>query len=157
MSFTSTKIQRHNDSSDLWQTPPELYALLDNEFHFDAFDPCGPTPEGLREFDGLGKWEGKTLFLNPPYSNVEPWLKHAIEEQALGKTIIVLLRVDTSTDWFHDLVVPFAEVRYIRGRVAFVLANDYIDKNQKLHRKGERSRANFASMLAIYRGKRESA
>jgi hypothetical protein len=39
-----------DDGKHYWLTPPDLYAKLDAEFHFD-FDPCPyPLPEG---FDGL--------------------------------------------------------------------------------------------------------
>src|SRR3546814_11981679 len=39
-----------DDGKHYWLTPPDLYAALDAEFHFD-FDPCPyPKPEG---FDGL--------------------------------------------------------------------------------------------------------
>ena len=52
--------------------------------------------------------------MNPPYSDPVPWLNMAIEQAELGKTVVVLLRVDTSTNWFHDLVLPRAEVRFVR-------------------------------------------
>ena len=157
MSFTSTKVETPEAVSDLWRTPPELYSLLNQEFHFSDFDPASPNPDGLRDYDSLGtEWKGESIFLNPPYSNVEPWLRQSVSESRKGKTLVVLLRVDTSTDWYHDLVAPFAEVRFLRGRVSFVLGKDYTDKKGKLHRKGERTRANFASMLAIFRPKTES-
>ena len=38
------------DGKHYWLTPPELYAQLDAEFHFD-FDPC-PYPKPA-DFDGL--------------------------------------------------------------------------------------------------------
>jgi len=115
-------------------TPEALYRRLDDEFHFD-FDPCPMNPKGLRKFDGMGEW-GKVNFVNPPYSKKEPWLRKAIEEQAKGKLSVFLLPVDTSTAWFHDLILPHAEVRFLRGRVYF---------NGKP--------AMFASMLAIYKPK----
>lgn len=51
------------ENKEYWITPPELYADLDKEFHFD-FDPC-PYP-----FDGVDGTEiewGKVNYLNPPF------------------------------------------------------------------------------------------
>ena len=117
-------------------TPQELYSTLEREFHFDH-DPCPLNPEGLRSTDGLGDW-GQSNFCNPPYSNKEPWIRKAIEEQAKGKLTVMLLPVDTSTAWFHDLILPHAEIRWLRGRLTF-------------HARG--SPAKFASMLCIFRPK----
>lgn len=52
-----------NDGKHYWLTPPDLYAKLDEEFHFD-FDPCPwPKPEG---FDGLTCDWGQRNYVNPP-------------------------------------------------------------------------------------------
>ena len=84
------------------------------------------------------------VFMNPPYSNPPPWIAKGVEEQKKGKTIVMLLRVDTSTAWYHDLVVPniTEPPRFIRGRLRFVDP-----------RTGEAPRANFASMVCVFRGK----
>lgn len=106
-----------NGPNDNVPTPKALYDELDREFHFD-FDPNPANPEGLREFDGLGRW-GRRNFCNPPYSKKEPWIEKAIREKAKGNLTVMLLPVDTSTRWFHDLILPNAEIRWIRGRVHF--------------------------------------
>lgn len=124
---------------DNYPTPKSLYEELNKEFHFD-YDPCPLNPEGLRERDGFGDWR-KSNFVNPPYSNKTPWIKKAIEEQRKGNVTVMLLPVDTSTNWFHDLIMPNCEVRWIRGRVSF--------------RKG--SHASYASMLCIFRPKADLA
>lgn len=98
-------------------TPRELYDMLDRQFHFDH-DPCPINPDGLRKFDGLGKW-GKRNFVNPPYSKKPVWIKKAIEEQQKGNLTVMLLPVDSSTRWFHELVLPNAEIRWIKGRLKF--------------------------------------
>src|SRR3990167_8028254 len=56
-----------------WETPRELFDLLDREFHF-TLDPCA-TPQNTkcRKFwtikqNGLCKnWDGEVIFMNPPY------------------------------------------------------------------------------------------
>jgi site-specific DNA-methyltransferase (adenine-specific) len=103
----------HISKSDNWQTPRDLYLQLDNEFHFDD-DPC---PIGGT--DGLDREWGQSVFLNPPYSAPVPWVKKAYTESQKGKLVVGLLRGDTSTRWFHDWVLPYAEVRFIKGRIKF--------------------------------------
>lgn len=103
----------HISGSDNWQTPADLYAKLDGEFHFND-DPC---PIGGEH--GLERPWGTSVFMNPPYSKPTPWVRKAYHESQQGKTIVGLLRGDTSTQWFHDWVLPYADLRFIRGRVRF--------------------------------------
>lgn len=117
-------------------TPKSLYDELNAEFHFD-YDPCSINPPHLRERDGLGDW-GQRNYVNPPYSKKAIWIKKAVDEQKKGKLSVMLLPVDTSTAWFHDLVLPNAEIRWIRGRVRFNAAG---------------CPAKFASMIIIFRPK----
>lgn len=115
-------------------TPRSLFEALDMEFHFD-FDPCPINPDGLRENDGFGAW-GKRNFVNPPYSKKTRWIIKAIEEQKKGNLTVMLLPVDTSTSWFHDLVLPNATIRWIRGRIHFTTGP-----------------AKFASMICMFEPK----
>ena len=62
--------------------------------------------------------------MNPPYSNPTPWVKKAYEESCKGSLVVGLLRGDTSTRWFHDWVYPYAEIRFVKGRLKFVNAED---------------------------------
>jgi len=76
--------------------------------------------------------------VNPPYSDKVPWIKKAIIESRKGKTVVMLLPVDTSTKWFHDLILPHAsEIRFIKGRLKFSPYN---------------SPAKYASMIVIFQG-----
>ena len=99
---------------------------------FDGwFDPCplnsNPNTDGLDVV-----WGAKT-FINPPYSNPKPWVEKAIEENKKGNTIVILLKMDTSTRWFKSLQEAGAKFLWINGRLK--------------HRTGKP--ANFPSMLAI--------
>jgi len=124
-------------SSQDARTPEDLYKQLDEEFHFD-FDPCPVNPT----FDGLKVEWGNSNYVNPPYENKVPWILKAIEESKKGKTVVMLLPVDTSAGWFHDLILPYAdEIRFIRGRLKF---------------KPYDSPAKFASMIVVFRGKRSN-
>jgi phage N-6-adenine-methyltransferase len=113
--YRFSPFDRRRMSNQDAQTPQDLYRQLDEEFHFD-FDPCPNNST----FDGLKVEWGKSNYVNPPYANKEPWIRKAIEESRKGKTVVMLLPVDTSTRWFHDLILPNArEIRFIRGRLRF--------------------------------------
>lgn len=95
------------------------------------FDPCplNPTPK----INGLNiDWKNKT-FVNPPYSNPLPWIEKAILENKKGKTIVLLLKVDTSTKWFQKLVENNVRLFWINKRLKF----------------NGKSPAPFPSMLAV--------
>ena len=107
---------RNLNHSDHWKTPAEFYNKLDKEFHFD-FDPC-PLHS---EFDGLSIEWGKSNYINPPYSMKlkEAFIRKAWEESKKGKLCVMLLPVSTSTKIFHEIIYPHAEIRFVKGRIAF--------------------------------------
>lgn len=84
------------DGKHYWLTPPDLYAALDAEFHFD-FDPCPhPLPDG---FDGLTAEWGQRNYVNPPFGSVlhggrrvgpTAWARKAITEAAKGKLVVLV-------------------------------------------------------------------
>lgn len=104
---------------DDWATPPSLYEQLDKEFQFE-FDPC-PFNHSM-QWDGLEiSWKNSN-FINPPYSRKlkEAFIMKSIAESKQGKLCVMLLPVSTSTNIFHDFILPNAkEIRLLRGRVNF--------------------------------------
>ena len=112
-------------SGDDWATPKELYDLLDKEFNFN-FDPCP-----LRsDFDGLKiEWKERN-FINPPYSRKlkEDFIRKAYEESKKGKLCVMLIPVSTSSNIFHEIIYPNAEIQFIRGRVKFECINSSSEK-----------------------------
>jgi hypothetical protein len=99
--------------------PNDNYATDERimELFEDWFDPCplneNPINDGL-----LIDWKDKT-YCNPPYSNPLLWVTKAIDENKQGKTIVMLLRMDTSTKWFRDLQQAGAVFLWISGRLKF--------------------------------------
>ncbi len=89
-----------SDGKHYWLTPPELYTVLNAEFHFD-FDPCPhPLPDG---FDGLTCEWGRSNYVNPPFGSIvhqgkkkgpTAWVRKAIEEHRKGKTVVLVYPVD---------------------------------------------------------------
>lgn len=109
---------------DEWETPAELFALLDAEFRFEL-DVCA-TAENARcerfftaDQDGLRQtWRG-SCWMNPPHTDgLEPWVakaRRAAEDDR--KTMVVSLlpaRTDVSWWWEHCLE---AEIRFLPGRL----------------------------------------
>ena len=96
------KFHRGNsdDGKHYWLTPPDLYAALDAEFHFD-FDPCPhPLPFG---FDGLTCEWGQRNYVNPPFGSIihegrkkgpTAWVRKAIVEQKKGKLVVMVYPLD---------------------------------------------------------------
>jgi hypothetical protein len=103
-----------SDGKHYWLTPPELYAALDAEFHFD-FDPCPwPLPEG---FDGLTCEWGASSYVNPPFGSVvhmgrkkgpTAWARKALAERAKGKRVVLVYPLPK---WVLMLLGAGAKVR----------------------------------------------
>lgn len=113
-----------------WLTPPDLYAALNAEFHFD-FDPCPyPKPD---DFDGLSCEWGKSNYVNPPFGSVmhegkkkgvTAWVRKAIEERHKGKQTVLVFPVDK---WLlmllREILGDHAEVRNL-GDVKWLAIED---------------------------------
>tara|TARA_Y100000310_G_C20550560_1_gene747858 strand:+ start:589 stop:954 length:366 start_codon:yes stop_codon:yes gene_type:complete len=98
--------------SDNYSTPKWVMRLFP-----DWFDPC-PLDPNFSE-DGLKMDWRKWTFVNPPYSNVIPWVEKAISENKKGKTIVMLLNVDPSTKWYAKLVNANAHFLFFAERLKF--------------------------------------
>lgn len=134
-----------SDANDHWATPSWLYDWLDAEFKFD-FDPC-PLNSTFNGLDPKVAW-GKSNFINPPYNRKDKprFIQRAFCEWELGATCVLLIPAAVSTHDFHNLIYPHAEIRFLRGRVAFVGTNT---KGEKVTTK----KGKHDSMVCIFRAK----
>lgn len=128
---------RNLEHKDDWATPKELYDKLNEEFNFN-FDPC-PYKHDLSKWDGLEiEWKERN-YINPPYSRnlKEKFVRKAIEESKRGKLCVMLLPVSTSTNLFHNDILPNKkEIRFIKGRVKFSGVNtkgEYVTNKPGMH------------------------
>lgn len=136
---------RNLNHKDDWKTPKDFYDKLNKEFNFN-FDPC-PLHSN---FDGLIiDWKERN-FINPPYSRKlkESFILKAFEESKKGKLCVMLLPVSTSTKIFHEIILPNAEIRFIKGRISFEGVNTFGKKV------GEGSAPMHDSMIVIFRGEK---
>lgn len=79
------------------------------------FDPC---PLGAQQGGLEALWPDKT-YCNPPYSDPAPWIAHAIRAAKAGRRVVLLTRVDPSTEWWLDLVAAGFRVAFFHGRIKF--------------------------------------
>lgn len=139
-----------SSGKDDWETPPELFAELDREFHF-TLDPCANERNHkcdryytIVENGLLQDWGGEIVFCNPPYSRKkkdnpgqDAWIRKCYEESRKpGTTVVMLIPARTDKAAFHEYIYHKAEIRFLKGRVKFV---------------GAEAGAPFPSMLVVFR------
>jgi site-specific DNA-methyltransferase (adenine-specific) len=74
--------------------------------------------------------------MNPPYSDIVPWIQKAQQQAELGKIVVALLPAKVDTRWFHEYIYNKHEIRFIKGRLKF---------------NGHKENAPFPSMIVIFR------
>lgn len=126
---TEHKSNTPKEIKDHWQTPVSLFETLSMEFDFNC-DAAASKDNSLCDYyideqsDALADhrdWGAKT-WVNPPYSNIRPWIEKAIDQHRQGKTIVMLVPADTSVKWFKLAFESCNEVRFISGRISFINA-----------------------------------
>lgn len=126
--------QEYEDRSDEYATPKSfLRPLADAVGGFDLDPASGAEIDPhakhvyTKEDDGLQQdWFG-AVFCNPPFSEKEQWLKKAIQETNDGNAeiVVMVLPVDTSTRWFHNLVTQSVAMCFVGpGRQDFDRRSD---------------------------------
>lgn len=115
-------------TSDEWATPQSVVDMLGREFGpFDLDACCRPETAKASMYytkasDGLtAHWFG-CVYVNPPYSDPGPWIRRAVAAVGAGdaRRVVMLLPASTDTNWFHDDVLPNADVYFVRGRIKFL-------------------------------------
>ncbi|WP_246316674.1 phage N-6-adenine-methyltransferase [Scandinavium goeteborgense] len=141
------------EQRDLWRTPPALFTSLDAEFCFQLDAAAAPQNALCRHFITLEQNTLETswsdylsvpgyVWLNPPYSDITPFVKKAAAESANQIGTVMLVPADTSVGWFREAIETASEVRFITaGRLAFI--NPITKKPVSGNNKG--------SMLIIWR------
>jgi len=121
----NSRIHFKSKSND-WSTPQDFFDKLDREFSF-TLDPCASFRNAKCEkfftadTDGLAQsWTEEVVFMNPPYGRETGiWIKKAYEESKRGAIVACLIPARTDTAYWHDYIFPYAEVRFVRGRLKF--------------------------------------
>jgi phage N-6-adenine-methyltransferase len=129
-----------------WETPPEVFNPLNQEFQFTLDPCCVPETAKCKKYftpidNGLMQsWTGEVVFVNPPYGReIKYWVEKSYKESLKGATVVMLIPARTDTNWFHTFIKDKAEVRFIKGRVRFLQ-----DGKQK-------DSAPFPTMIVVYK------
>lgn len=146
---------------DTWRTPLYFFDWLDRRFNF-TLDGCATAENCLvRGFldndlayigkgsaiceDFCGEYLDSAIrafsylpiaiFVNPPYSDVTPFIKQAKRLRDVGHTVVMLLNNDKSTQWYRQHIHNVANevIDIIGGRIAFVhpITGEEIKGNSK--------------------------
>jgi len=120
-----------------WMTPLNVFRKIEKfmseyfyvmDFKF-TLDPC-TTHNNLKvpkyftkKEDGLKQsWKDEIVFVNPPYGpGIDDWIMKSYEESKYNNAIVVMLLSNfTDTKIFHQIILKYAEVVFIEGRISFV-------------------------------------
>ncbi len=126
---------------DTWQTPKEFFDKLNAEFNFDL-DACASDKNKLCErffsvensaLENDWNLSGvRSVFINPPYSQTQTFLRRAAQQsKEHGLTVVALVNANTDTSWFKECYQSASEIRLITGRISFVGANGKRGGNTK--------------------------
>jgi len=129
---------------DDWRTPLELYARLDQDFHFTV-DAAADDKNALHEVfwtkktNGLTQsWAGHRVFCNPPFSQKHLWAAKAAEGEA--GVAVLILPATVEQEWFHRFVLGVqARIMIPQGRIAFKAPPGVKETSPR-----------FASIIAMY-------
>lgn len=117
-----------SSKSDEWATPQDFFDKLNAEFGF-VLDAAATTESAkcewffTKETSALTQsWQmGGAVFCNPPYSRglQAAFVRKARAESLLGTTVVLLIPARPDTVVWQDVILPHAEVRFVRGRIKF--------------------------------------
>jgi phage N-6-adenine-methyltransferase len=128
--------QIFGSGNDEWETNPETFIRLHEEFDFEV-DVCASETNALlpkyftkvsNALISIWKRLGTRLFMNPPYSETDAFMRAACSNAIIQKLLVVCLVASrTDTKWWHDLVWdqskhqfrPGVQVRFLKGRETF--------------------------------------
>ncbi|AUR86564.1 DNA N-6-adenine-methyltransferase [Vibrio phage 1.086.O._10N.222.51.F8] len=139
---TEHKSNTPTEIRDLWQTPKALFDYYDKRFGFNL-DMAASEKNHLCKYylteqmnsldpssvstaiNTVWMMEKKSpaIFLNPPYSNLNPWVDAAIKCSNKHKVpVVMLIPADTSVKWFKAAFKNCSECHFISGRISFINA-----------------------------------
>lgn len=117
-----------SQQTDEWSSPPEVVRPLDDAVDGFDLDPCSGAEQSpfadetyTEDDDGLAQeWFGN-VWVNPPYSEMQPWVDKATAEALCDgvETVVFLCKGDSSTQWWQAAAAEATLILAIDGRLSF--------------------------------------
>ena len=126
----------NKSKSNNWGTPERILNLLPKDYH----DVCPFNHTNNSLIEDWGKYK-KTIFCNPPYSDLKTWIKKCYTESLKKIKIILLIPARTDTIAFHKYIYNKSKIKFIKGRLKYI----DLDNSSK-----KPTSAPFPSMLIYY-------
>ena len=116
---------------DFWATPDFIFNWLDDQFNFDVDLAASENNHKCpfyftEEHNALERewgesWNISRGFLNPPYSDIAPWVEKAIAENLLNGFETAMLIPTPNGEKYYENVFKYAsKIIYITGRISFI-------------------------------------
>lgn len=126
-----------DSSRQRWQTPDWMFNYLNQRYGAFTIDGAADATNAkcerfvTEQMNALAyNFTGENVFLNPPFGDLEPWIKMVARETQEHKArFTVILPHDISTKWARWGVLNAAEIIHVisdgvhSGRVSFVDAD----------------------------------
>lgn len=136
MRGTKTESKTKKANKDLWQTPDNVVSYFEDfigrEIVLDAASSAANavSTDFITEDDNAleTNWlehytaHDGLVWLNPPFSNIKPFVERAIQMSDLGANVCVLVTNSTCSHWFHQAFDRAESIFMPRGRIAFISA-----------------------------------
>lgn len=114
------KVRKGDQTKNAVVTPEHIFRDV-LAFYPWFYDPCPYAPNDEFEVDGLAVDWKKYNYVNPPYSDVKPWVEKAcVEMQQRQAHSLLFIPAATKTQYWKDYVFPQAHaIHYLHGPLRF--------------------------------------
>jgi phage N-6-adenine-methyltransferase len=133
--------QKPGESKQDYGTDPLLLAAVRRRFGRLAWDLAAHASNavcdlwiGEHQNSLVQEWHrlDGLLWLNPPFSRIDPWAKKCAIEAAKGARILLLTPAAVGSEWFREHVAPNAYTLALNPRLTFVGETDPYIKDCQL-------------------------
>jgi len=122
-----------SQQTDEWSSPRRVVEPIADVLGGFDVDPCSGAERSpfadacyTEDDDGLGQWWHGDVWVNPPYSDMHPWINRIIgevREDGLVDTdterVVLLCKGDVSTQWWQRAARYASAVCFVEGRLSF--------------------------------------
>lgn len=128
MKMIATTPRNKNDTRQDYETPQDFFGAVSKNLKFEwdlaADKHNAKCTNFITEEQDTFKYCWHTLsdnflWLNPPFKNIEPWVKKCKEESIKSAKIAMLVPASVGSNWFKNYVFNQAMVIFLNGRLIF--------------------------------------